>query len=72
MIFIMTKFWEQYFASFWLGQLFLMNFNIWTESSRNKRGLDFITGCGYKIESGLQKNDIASFFIYSIIIFYDG
>ena len=48
-----------------------MHFNLQTESNRKKRGLDFITGCKYTIESfGLQKKGIG-FFIYSIIICYD-
>ena len=42
-----------------------MHFNIWTESNRKKRGVDFTTGCGYTIESidGLQKKDIAFLFL---------
>ena len=28
-----------------------MYFNVWTESNRKKRGLDFISGCGDTIES---------------------
>ena len=42
-----------------------MHFNVWTESNRKKRGLDFISGCGYTIESfdGLQKKDIVFFYL---------
>ena len=40
-----------YLDHFLLYQLFLMHFNLWIESNWKKRGLDFVTGFAYTIES---------------------
>ena len=49
-----------------------MHFNIWTESKRKKRYQNFITGCGYTMESfgGLQKKD-RTFFIAFLSVMID-
>ena len=46
-----------------------MHLNIWIESNRKKRGLDFMTKCGYAIERfhGLHKKDIAFFYLYQVL-----
>ena len=50
-----------------------MHYNIWTEPKRKKRGRDFKTGCGYKMESfgGLQKKDMAFLFIALLSVMID-
>ena len=73
-----------YAVVFWLGcvyspvtlcqiQLFLIYFNMWTKLKMKKRSWDFITGCGYTIESfgGLQKKDIAFLFIALLSVMID-
>ena len=63
MISIMTKFWEQHtFICIFLNKPIVSNAFQYMDGvvKEKKRGWDFITGCGYTMESfvGLQKEDI--------------